>query len=67
MLSDNDVQVGDLITFLSHTRSGSRKAARRVTKVYGPDQSVCVTKYHGWKNFRVRRDEIILVEQGEET
>lgn len=52
------MKVGDEITFRSPTRSGSRKATRKITgfRDYG---AVTVTKYHGWTDFAVKLDEII--------
>ena len=52
------MKVGDEITFRSPTRSGSRKATRKVTgfRDYG---AVTVTRFHGWKDFAVKLEEII--------
>lgn len=63
----DEINVGDEIVFKSPTRSGYRKAKRKITgfRDYGPDVAKCatVTQYHGWKDFAVKLDEIISVEK----
>ena len=64
-----NMKIGDYITFKSPTRSGTKKATRKITgfRDYGDfDKAVLVTQYHGWKKFAVRLDEIISVNSNKE-
>ena len=59
------ITIGDTITFRSPTRSGNRKATRKVIGFdnYGFGRyGVLVTSYSGWTGFAVKLDEIISVE-----
>lgn len=64
-----NMKIGDYITFKSPTRSGNRKATRKITgfREYDEfDTVVLVTQYHGWKDFAVKPYEIISVHANKE-
>jgi hypothetical protein len=59
-----EIEIGDYIVFKSATRSGYRKARRKVNGFWG-DTGMPTVGYEGWSNFAVRQHEIIEVQKAE--